>query len=156
MSTLLSLVAESIGIITKTSSVTSDDKVGIVTTFGFQHTGKMHWWKQSVGIVPGISFTNMVLLRLMHGLLITNIRRHMMSLIIDALISTVIYMKHLPHHWPFVREIHRSPVNGEFPPLRPVTQSFDVFCDLRLNKQLSKQSRRQLWRHCIELNHRWI
>ena len=44
----------------------------------------------------------------------------------------------------------------EFPAQRPVTQSFDVFCDLRLNKQLSKQSRgwwsempsRQLWRHC--------
>ena len=28
---------------------------------------------------------------------------------------------------------------GEFPAQRPVTQSFDVFFDLRLNKQLSKQ-----------------
>ena len=33
-----------------------------------------------------------------------------------------------------------SPVNGEFPAQRPVTGSFDVFFDLRLNKQLSKQS----------------
>ena len=33
-----------------------------------------------------------------------------------------------------------SPVNGEFPAQRPVTRSFDVFFDLRLNKQLSKQS----------------
>ena len=33
-----------------------------------------------------------------------------------------------------------SPVTGEFPSQRPVTQSFDVFFDLRLNKQLSKQS----------------
>ena len=49
-----------------------------------------------------------------------------------------------------------SPVNGEFPSQRPVTLSFDVFCDLRLNKQLSKQSwgwwfetpLRPLWRHC--------
>ena len=50
-----------------------------------------------------------------------------------------------------------SPVTGEFPSQRPVTQSFDVFFDLRQNKQLSKQSwcwwfetqlRRQLWRHC--------
>ena len=49
-----------------------------------------------------------------------------------------------------------SPVTGEFPSKRPVTRSFDVFFDLRLNKRLSKQSRRRwfetpsrsLWRHC--------
>ena len=49
-----------------------------------------------------------------------------------------------------------SPVTGEFPSQRPVTHSFDVFFDLRLNKRLSKQSRRRwletpscsLWRHC--------
>ena len=49
-----------------------------------------------------------------------------------------------------------SPVTGEFPLHRPVTRSFDVFFDLRLNKRLSKQSRRRwfgtpsrsLWRHC--------
>ena len=28
-----------------------------------------------------------------------------------------------------------SPVSGEFPAQRPVTQSFDVFFDLRPNKQ---------------------
>ena len=47
---------------------------------------------------------------------------------------------------------------GEFPTQRPVTRSFDVFFDLRLNKQLSKQSwcwwfetlSRPLWRHCNE------
>ena len=33
-----------------------------------------------------------------------------------------------------------SPVIGEFPPQSPVTRSFDVFFDLRLNKWLSKQS----------------
>ena len=51
-----------------------------------------------------------------------------------------------------------SPVPGEFPAQRPVTRSFDVFFDLRLNKRLSKQSRgwwfetlsRPLWRHCNE------
>ena len=32
-----------------------------------------------------------------------------------------------------------SPVTGEFPAQRPVTQIFDVFFDLRLNKRLSKQ-----------------
>ena len=33
-----------------------------------------------------------------------------------------------------------SPVPGEFPAQRPVTWSFHVFFDLRLNKRLSKQS----------------
>ena len=48
-----------------------------------------------------------------------------------------------------------SPVPGEFPAQRPVTRSFDVFFDLRLNKRFSKQSwgwwfetlPRPLWRH---------
>ena len=48
-----------------------------------------------------------------------------------------------------------SPVPGEFPAQRPVTQSFDIFFDLRLNNRLSKQSwglwfetlSRPLWRH---------
>ena len=33
-----------------------------------------------------------------------------------------------------------SPLTGELPAQRPVTRSFDVFYDLRLNKRLSKQS----------------
>ena len=33
-----------------------------------------------------------------------------------------------------------SPVPGEFPTQRPVTGSFDIYFDLRLNKRLSKQS----------------
>ena len=37
-----------------------------------------------------------------------------------------------------------SLVTGEFPSQRLVTRSFDVFFDLRLNKRLSKQSRR-MW-----------
>ena len=49
-----------------------------------------------------------------------------------------------------------SSVTGEFPAQRPMKRSFDVFFDLRLNKQLSKQSRgwwfetpsRSLWHHC--------
>ena len=48
-----------------------------------------------------------------------------------------------------------SPGTGEFPAQRPVTQSFDVFFDLRLNKRLSEPSwgwwfemlSRPLWRH---------
>ena len=31
------------------------------------------------------------------------------------------------------------PVNGVFPAQRPVTRSFDVFFDLRMNKRLNKQ-----------------
>ena len=58
-------------------------------------------------------------------------------------------METFPRYWPFVH-------TGEFPAQRPVTRSFDVFFDLRLNKQLSKQSwgwwsetpSWSLWRHC--------
>ena len=56
-----------------------------------------------------------------------------------------------------------SSVTGEFPAQRPVTQSFDVLFDLRLNQLLSKQWKRQwfetpslsLWRHC-NAPHMWI
>ena len=52
-----------------------------------------------------------------------------------------------------------SPVPAEFSSQRPVTRSFDVFFDLRLNKRLNKQwawrfetLSRLLWRHCnVEL-----
>ena len=50
-----------------------------------------------------------------------------------------------------------SPVTSEFPTQRPVTRSFDVFFDLRLNIWLSKQSwgwwfetPLRSWRHCNE------
>ena len=36
-----------------------------------------------------------------------------------------------------------SPATGEFPSPRPVTRSFDVFYDVRLNKRLGKQSTRR-------------
>ena len=50
---------------------------------------------------------------------------------------------------------------GEFPAQRPVTRSFDVFYDLRLNKRLSKQPwgwgfethSPPLWRHSNVENH---
>ena len=52
--------------------------------------------------------------------------------------------------------VGNSPITGKFPAQRPMTWGFDVFFDLRLNEQLSKQSwglyfdtpRRPLWRHC--------
>ena len=47
-----------------------------------------------------------------------------------------------------------SPVPGEFPAQRPMTRSFDVFFDLRLNKRLGKQwletLSSPLWRHCYD------
>ena len=36
--------------------------------------------------------------------------------------------------------VGNSPVSGEFPTQRPVTRSFDIFFDMRLNKRSSKQS----------------
>ena len=39
--------------------------------------------------------------------------------------------------------VGNSPVTGEFPSQRPVARRFDVFFDLRLNQQLSKQWRRR-------------
>ena len=50
-----------------------------------------------------------------------------------------------------------------FPSQRPVTRSFDVFFDVRLNKRLSKQSKRwwfetpsrSLWRHCDDIIYKY-
>ena len=52
--------------------------------------------------------------------------------------------------------VGNSPVTGEFLAQRPVTRSFDVFVDLRLNKRMDKQwwgwwldtPSRRLWRNC--------
>ena len=57
-----------------------------------------------------------------------------------------------------------SPAPGEFPAQRPVTRSFDVFFDLRLNKRLSKHSWGwwfetppcPLWRHSNGHTHRFV
>ena len=73
--------------------------------------------------------------------------------------DNVIKWKHFPRHGPFARGIHRS-VTGEFPSQKPVTQSYDIFLDLRLKKRLSNQSKlrwfetpsRSLWRHCNVTN----
>ena len=50
-------------------------------------------------------------------------------------------------------------VNGEFPSQKPVTRSFDIFFDLRLNKRSNELSWRRrfdtsscsLWRHCSDM-----
>ena len=67
----------------------------------------------------------------------------------------VIKWKHFPRYWPFVKG--RETTGHRWILLtKPVTWSFDVFFDLRLNKRLSKRSRRRwfetpsrsIWRHC--------
>ena len=66
----------------------------------------------------------------------------------------VIKWKHFPHYFLAICA-GNSLVTGEFPTQRPVTQSFDVFLDLRLNKLLSTQLwgwwfetlSRPVWRH---------
>ena len=66
----------------------------------------------------------------------------------------VIQWKHSPRYWPFVRGIHRSPVNSPHKAQRRGALMF--WYDLRLNKRLSKQwwgwwfetPLRPLWRHC--------
>ena len=70
-----------------------------------------------------------------------------------AIHDDVIKWKHFPRYWPFVQEIHRS----------PLTWSLDVLFGLRLNTRLSKQSRhrwfktssRSLWRHCNVIHYAW-
>ena len=66
----------------------------------------------------------------------------------------VIKCKHFPRYWSFVRGIHRWPVDS--PHKGQWSRAFGVFFYLRLNKRLSKQTRRRwfetpscsLWRHC--------
>ena len=56
--------------------------------------------------------------------------------------------------------VENSPVASEFSTQRPVTRSFDIFCDLCLNKMFSKQPwgwwfetpSRPSWRHCNGVN----
>ena len=61
---------------------------------------------------------------------------------LERIHDDVIKWKHFPRYWSFVRN---SPVSGEFPPQRPVTRSFDVFFDLRLNKRFSKLETPVIW-----------
>ena len=60
---------------------------------------------------------------------------------LSAAISDVTWWRHQMETFSALLAIcaGNSPVPGEFPTQRPVTRSFDVFFDLRLNKRLSKQ-----------------
>ena len=69
----------------------------------------------------------------------------------------VIKWKHFPSYWPFVRGIHRSPVDSHHK--GHLMRSSNDFFGLRLNKRLRKRSTRRwfespsrsLWRHCHEM-----
>ena len=66
--------------------------------------------------------------------------------------NDVIKWKHFPRNWPFVQEIHRSPVNSPRKGQWREALMFSIIC---LNKRLSKQCRRRWfgtplrssWRH---------
>ena len=70
---------------------------------------------------------------------------------IDMMASPNVNIFRVTAHW-----AGNSPVTGEFPAQRPVTRSFDVCFDLRLNKRLSKRwwgwwfetPSHPLWCHC--------
>ena len=68
----------------------------------------------------------------------------------------IIKWKHFLCYWLWEGN---QPINCGFPSQRPVTQSFDVFSDVRLPKRINKQSKfqwfempsRSLWRDCNAL-----
>ena len=70
-------------------------------------------------------------------------------------------MEAFPRHWPFVRGIHRSPVNS--PHKGQWRGALMLYFVLHLNKRLSKQSwgwwfetpSRPLWRHCNIAKETW-
>ena len=79
--------------------------------------------------------------------------------LLNPLHDDVIKWKHFPRYWPFVREIHRSPVNSSHKGQWRGALMFSLIC--ALNKRLSKQSwgwwfqspSRSLWRHGDALIH---
>ena len=85
---------------------------------------------------------------------------HLMRLLTDIRCNRFTWWRHQMETFSALLAIcaGNSPVPGEFPSQRPVTQSFDVFFDLRLNKRLSKKSwgwwfetpSCPLWRHSNE------
>ena len=87
-----------------------------------------------------------------HKFLIAGLPMHVSLATYQHCHDDVIKWKHFPRYWPF----GNSPVPGEFPAQRPVTRSFRVFFDLRLNKPFSKRSwgwwfetlSPPFWRHC--------
>ena len=96
----------------------------------------------------------------------TGFRSRTVSLIwwiITSIIKSETWWRHQMETFSALLAIYagNSPVSGDFPAQRPVTRSFDIFFDLRLNKRLSKQwwgwwfetLSHPLWRHCNGWNY---
>ena len=58
--------------------------------------------------------------------------------IADSFLGESMWWSSVVHYWPFVRGIHRSPVNS--PHKGPVMQTFNISFVVNLNKLLNKQS----------------
>ena len=94
------------------------------------------------------------------------IRKHQTVAIQSAKISALSWWRHQMEPFSALLALcaGNSPVIDEFTAQRPVTRSFDVFFDLRLNKWLSKQSRGwrfetrswSLWRHSNDKTIWWL
>ena len=76
------------------------------------------------------------------------------EVVVLSIHDDVIKWKHCPRYWPFVRGIHRSPVNSLNKGQWRGALMFSLICVLikRLSKQSwgwwSKTPTRSLWRHC--------
>ena len=85
-------------------------------------------------------------------------KKYSNSVAIPLVNKSLIWWRHQMETFPALLAlcVGNSPVTGEFPIQKPVTWSFDVFFDLRLNKRLTKQwwgwwfetPSRPLLRHC--------
>ena len=116
-------------------------------------------------LAPWTLLSGLALTHRYEGQLLTNMMRKLTNcnLHIDrnlACISISTWLRHQMETFSALLALcaGNSPAIDEFPSQRPVARSFDVFFYLRLNKRLSKQSRRRwfetplgsLWRHCNE------
>ena len=96
------------------------------------------WWRPHVS--PKYPGTQKSSTRAIRGFLLQKLKSDQAVVFMFVSHDDVIKWKHSPRYWPFVRGIHRSPVNS--PHKGQWNGNVIFFFDLRLNKRLSKQSRR--------------
>ena len=143
-------------------------RMSFLETYGSELTRIMHYFVHS-RIIQGMRFENDK--RWIWNLLYPALSHEMAQCVLKQ-IRWILYPQTmlLVNHSPTISMMTSSNGNifrvtghlcgeftgpGEFPTQRPVTRSFDVFFDLRLNKRLSKQPRGwwfetpscSLWRH---------
>ena len=136
----------------------------------WQYDLNMSWWTL---IIPPQNLPNRhQAVSLLMNLVILSIFKPVISNVISLFFLTCLFSAFLLPWWRHQIETFsallaicagNSPACGEFPAQRPVTRSYDVFFDLRLNKRLSKQSwgwwfetlSRPLWRHRNDIDTVW-